>query len=132
MHEFSLAEDLLKLAIDEASKAGIVQLDKITVRIGTVSGVNVDALEFAWGFLRDTEEITKNTELVVEHVQGIGRCKSCGRESELDRIFLFCPYCESPSLEIISGREFILARLEGEDDSSLPDAEPEKSEIKGD
>jgi hydrogenase nickel incorporation protein HypA/HybF len=115
MHEFSLAEDLLNLAREEARKAGIDRLDKISVRIGSVSGVNIDSLEFAYGFLREQDEMTKNAELVVERVQGRGRCTQCGREVDIDRIFLFCPFCETPTVEIIEGREFLLVSLEGEE-----------------
>jgi hydrogenase nickel incorporation protein HypA/HybF len=124
MHEFALAEDLLKLALNEARKADIVRLDKIIVQIGTLSGVSVDALEFSFGFLREEDPITKNAELVVKRVEGKGRCKTCSEEVALDRLFLFCPICNTPTIEITSGREFLLLSLEGETED-----EPDKSEV---
>jgi len=116
MHEFALAEDLLKLARTEARKAGIVKLDKIIVNVGTLSGVSVDALEFAFSFLREEDELTKNTELIVERTEAKGRCTNCGREVNLDRLMLYCPECRTPTVEITEGRDFMLVRLEGQDE----------------
>ena len=117
MHEFSLADDLLKTARLEARKAGMTRLDKIRLKIGEISGVSIDSLEFAFGFLREEDELTKNTELVIERVKGRGRCGTCGKVVDLDRLFLFCPDCETATVEILEGREFMLVSLEGEDAS---------------
>ena len=53
MHEFFLTEGLIGLATDEATKAGIVILEKITVQIGALSGVNIDSIDFAFGILSE-------------------------------------------------------------------------------
>ena len=115
MHEFALAEDLLKLAKTEALKAGITRLDKIVVQIGALSGVSANALEFAFGFLREEDALTRETELVVEHIEGRGHCKSCGKEVALDRLMLYCPDCKTPTVQITEGRDFMLVRMEGKD-----------------
>ena len=120
MHEFALADDLLKLARAEARKAGIVRLDKIVVRIGGLSGVSEDALEFAFGFLREEDDITKNAQLVVQRVEGRGRCKTCNKDVGLERLFLYCPDCKTPTVEITEGRDFLLMSLEG-DTEDTPD-----------
>ena len=114
MHEFSLAEDLLRISREEAVNSHISRLDRIVVRIGDLSGVSIDALDFAFGFLREQDEMTRGTELVVDRVRGRGRCTSCKKEFEIDRLFLYCPECETPTIEITEGREFIIASLEGE------------------
>lgn len=129
MHEFSLADDLLRLARDEARKAGVARLDRIIVRVGGVSGVNIEALEFAFGFLREQDEITITAELVVERVPGRGRCSKCGLEVELESYFLYCPECKTPTVEITQGREFLLVRLEGEEKSDREDIAGLKPEV---
>ena len=55
-------ETFSKLARDEARKAGIVRLDKIIVRIGNLSGVSEDGLDFAFGFLRERRRTTCHTQ----------------------------------------------------------------------
>ncbi len=126
MHEFALTNDLLTAAREESRNAGIVRLDKIIVRIGDLSGICIDSIEFAFGFLKEEDEMTKNTELVVERIPGKGKCTQCGREIELDKLFLYCPYCETSTVEITEGRDFIIARLEGVDE--LEEAESAKSD----
>ena len=115
MHEFSLADDIVKVASEEARNAGIGRLDKIILRVGDLSGVSIDALEFAFGFLKEENEITKKAVLEIERIRGRGRCTSCGKEIELEQLFLYCPYCETPTVEITEGREFLIATLEGEE-----------------
>jgi hydrogenase nickel incorporation protein HypA/HybF len=113
MHEFSLTTDLLKVSREEARKAGIIKLDRIFLRIGNLSGVCVDAIEFAFGFLREEEEMTRDAELVIERVPGKGRCTSCGRDVELEHWFLLCPECGTATVEITQGSEFLIVSLEG-------------------
>ena len=115
MHEFSLATDLLNLARREARKAGLIRIDNLFVQIGNIGGVSIDALEFAYSFLREEDEITKNAELIVERIDGVGKCRSCGGEFQLDFYYLFCPKCSTPTIDIISGREFMLVSIEGEE-----------------
>jgi hydrogenase nickel incorporation protein HypA/HybF len=122
MHEFSLAEELLKLAREEARKAGIKKLEKVVVRIGALSGISAEALEFAFSFLREEDELSRQAELVVEHVPGRGRCRTCGKEVDLERIFLYCPECETPTVEITQGSDFHLVRLEGQDEPDAAEA----------
>jgi hydrogenase nickel incorporation protein HypA/HybF len=115
MHEFSLAQELLKTAGVESRKAGIVRLDKIWVQVGDLSGISTESLEFAFGFLREEDEITKSAELIIEKVPGRGTCRQCGQNLELDRLYLYCPICQTPTVDITEGRDFIILRLEGED-----------------
>jgi len=119
MHEFALTEDLLKVARDEALKHNLVRIDKIIISVGTLSGICVDSIEFAFSFLREEDPLTEKTELVVEKKIGRGTCTSCGREIELEDFFLYCPYCNTPTVEISEGREFLILSLEGEDESGI-------------
>jgi hydrogenase nickel incorporation protein HypA/HybF len=95
------------------------RLDKIIVRVGSLSGVSVDSIEFAFGFLREEDELTKTTELVVERVEGKGKCSTCGKEVKLERLMLYCPECLTPTVEITEGRDFILVSMEGETDDAV-------------
>ncbi len=131
MHEFSLAEELVKVSSKEAGKAGIVRLDRIFLRIGALSGISIEALEFAFSFLKEEDELTKNAELVVERVPGKGRCKTCGKEINLDRLFLYCPDCGTPTVEIVEGREFLILSLEGEDESEAAAEEADSTKNAG-
>ena len=40
------------------------------------------------------------------------RCLDCGRESDIDRRHIECPFCKSIRLKRLSGREFLVDSLE--------------------
>ena len=96
MHEFALTEDLINLAVDEARKNGLVRLDRIVVSIGELSGINIDSIVFAYDILHLENPITEHAELVIERVEGRGRCGSCGKDVRLESLFLYCPECGQP------------------------------------
>ena len=120
----------MKLAWTEARKAGITRLDRIIVNVGDLSGVSIDSVEFAFSFLREEDDLTKQTELVVQRTRGKGRCKDCGKEVELEHLFLYCPECKTPTIEITQGRDFMLISLEGEneiEETAEPGARPDNA-----
>ncbi len=123
MHEFSLATDLLNVARDEARRHNLVSIDRIIVRVGTLSGVCIEPLEFAFGFLREEDPMTENAEMVIETIQGRGKCTSCGGDIELEHLFLYCPDCKTPTVEITAGKEFLIVSIEGEEAKAESSAE---------
>ncbi|HYG35135.1 MAG TPA: hydrogenase maturation nickel metallochaperone HypA, partial [Clostridia bacterium] len=48
MHELSIMDSALNLALDQARKAGAKRICGIRLRIGALSGVVPEALEFAF------------------------------------------------------------------------------------
>ncbi len=48
MHELSIMQSALSLALDQARQAGAARVHTIRLRIGALSGVVPDALEFAF------------------------------------------------------------------------------------
>ena len=48
MHELGIALDIAELAAAEAARAGARRVEAVHVRVGALSGVVREALEFAW------------------------------------------------------------------------------------
>ena len=48
MHELSIAMSIAELAVEEAHKHDATSVIRVDVEIGTLSGVETEALEFAW------------------------------------------------------------------------------------
>ena len=48
MHELSIALSIVELAEEEARKADATSISKVEVEIGTMAGIDPDALLFAW------------------------------------------------------------------------------------
>jgi len=105
-------ESALSAIRQQAEKHGATRVTRIVLRIGTLSGVDVDALRFAYEALAPYT-IAAGAELEIESGAARARCAACGEEFGVGRGFVFeCPKCREFSGDIRQGRELDLARLE--------------------
>lgn len=112
MHELSIATAALEQALAHTREAGARQIARIGLRIGVLSGVNPEALHFAF------EAILPGTAaggaaIEIETVPAIAHCAGCARDfsTAADQL-CECPACGRPSGDIKQGRELELVRLE--------------------
>lgn len=111
MHEVGVMENALGIALKRAADEGAHHIHQLTMRIGLLSGVVPEALEFAFDVLtRGT--IAEGATLEVEHVPIVCFCSTCRLEFQPDDLFCECPRCHVPSAEVHQGRELELASLE--------------------
>jgi hydrogenase nickel incorporation protein HypA/HybF len=111
MHELSIMQSALSLALDQARQAGAGRVQVIRLRIGALSGVVPDALEFAFEALTPGTP-AEGAHLAIEHVPARFWCAACSREFQSDDLLSDCPDCHTPSGELRAGREMELASLE--------------------
>ena len=111
MHELSIMQSALSLALEQARQAGAIRIHEIRLRIGALSGVVPDALEFAFEALVPGTA-AEGARLAVDHVPARFWCATCEREFEAQDLFSDCPDCHTPSGELRAGREMEVASLE--------------------
>jgi hydrogenase nickel incorporation protein HypA/HybF len=111
MHELSIMQSALSMALEQASLAGGVRIHTIRLRVGALSGVVPDALEFAFEAL-SSGTLAEGAALAIENVPARFWCKSCSTEFQADDFFAECPGCHQASGEIRAGRELELASME--------------------
>jgi hydrogenase nickel incorporation protein HypA/HybF len=111
MHEMSIAQSLLDIAIAEAVKHGSGRINKIKLRLGEFRGVVREALEFSFEALkRDT--LAAEAELEVEAIKLRIECENCGEaECAANDYNFICPRCGAP-LVILAGRELQIEYIE--------------------
>lgn len=113
MHEMSIAEGILDIALDYAARNQAKKIQCISLRLGEMAGVETDALQFCFTALTKGT-IAETAELKLHKIPLIGRCKNCGEETHIEQYCFFCPACKSGQLEILSGREMQVEYLEVE------------------
>ena len=101
----------LNLALEQARKAGASRLYMIRLRIGALSGVVPQALQFAFETLSQGTA-AEGAELSIEQVPARFWCSECAREFQSDDMLADCPVCQKPSGELRAGREMELASME--------------------
>lgn len=117
MHEVGLMQNALDIALKNANANGAISIEKIHMKIGALSGVEPDALSFAFEILKE-DTIAANAELVVEYIPLRMHCSQCNLDFEPVNNESICPQCHDPVWETVSGRELHVSRIEfnGEDD----------------
>lgn len=110
MHEMSIAMNILDIVQEYAEKEKATQVKEIELEIGTLSGIEFDALKFALEVTMKTA-LTKNSKIKIQKVQAKSACIDCKNEFETLNLFEQCPKCQSYSTEIIKGKELQVKSL---------------------
>ena len=110
MHEFSLTQELLDLALKKANSRPIV---RVNLWIGPFSEEREDAITFFWKDLAKGSP-GESAELHFEHTPFEMKCLDCSGtfylgENEKDSL---CRFCESENLEFLSGEDVRLESIE--------------------
>jgi hydrogenase nickel incorporation protein HypA/HybF len=130
MHEWALAEAVIKAASEIAEREGLKQVTRVTIRVGELQQVERATLEFALSQLKTAR--FKRAKFEVETEKARLRCRVCGHtwvfcERNLDQAtleaihfvpeiahaYVKCPNCASPDFEIEQGRGLWLQTVRG-------------------
>jgi hydrogenase nickel incorporation protein HypA/HybF len=110
MHELSIALSMIE-QVEQQPAAHTGGVRSIQVRIGALSGVDVEALRFAWEIARAGTPLAE-VQLEIEHIPLRVRCPQCGRTRTPEIQSIACPDCAGAEQEIVAGRELELVSLE--------------------
>jgi hydrogenase nickel incorporation protein HypA/HybF len=114
MHEFSMVNEILRLAEEKALAAGITHLSEIEVEVGELTALVPDLMEFAFDQLKDGR-LLQDARLTVKVIPLQVRCRKCSTEFHPpDSLVAICPACACREVDVLSGREANLVRLEGD------------------
>lgn len=113
MHELSITQNLLKLALQHAEPAGVKQITALHLVIGELSSVVDDLVQFYWDFV-SKGTIAEAARLHFERIPAAFHCLDC--ETEFGRNDRYqCPACGSGRVTIRAGEEFFLKSIEVEE-----------------
>jgi hydrogenase nickel incorporation protein HypA/HybF len=110
MHELSIALSIVELAEEEAWKANAAVISKVEVEIGTMAGVETDALLFAWDSVVQGT-MAMGAALVINSIQAEAHCLECGKDFPVDHFFVECPHCNSFRYQVTKGKELRVSSL---------------------
>ena len=113
MHEVSIIENTIKIVQEKAEENNLKNVSKITIKIGELSGVMSESLEFAFqGMSKGT--IVQDAKLFIEKVDAKALCDYCNITFEIDHFNKLCPNCNKFATNILSGYELYVSTIEGE------------------
>jgi len=111
MHELALMEALRERALEQVGRHGGGALRAITLRVGGLAGVELEALQLAFAVVMEDEGAAP-VQLKIEFVVARCYCPSCEREFEARDGCCACPGCARISRHLVAGRELDLVALE--------------------
>ena len=111
MHEVAIMEEAVRMAVETAKMSGSSRVLALHLRVGNLSGVVPEALQFAFDVVcRGT--LAEGATLVVETVPATGWCPDCQREYECAHFFSECPRCQKFNGQLQRGRELEISSVE--------------------
>lgn len=110
MHEFTITQDLLDMALKKAKSGRIVNVNLL---IGSFSEEREESIQFYW---RDLARGTpgESAKLHFQHVRVDMKCFGCGGVLSLDDEGSLCKYCQNDRLQLLSGQDVRLESIEVE------------------
>jgi hydrogenase nickel incorporation protein HypA/HybF len=114
MHELTITESLLEIAIRHGKNASASQITDLYLVIGDLSSVVDESVQFYWDIIaKDT--IAEGAKLHFQRKPLEIKCLDCQHRYHPENKFLACPICESININIISGEEFFLEAINVKD-----------------
>ena len=111
MHEMSLTESIVEIAVETAHKEGAEKVTRIVVEVGQLSHVEPEALEFCFAAVaRGT--LAEGARLDIQRVPGQGFCPDCGKTVGLAERFDACPECGGFRVQMTAGDELRVREME--------------------
>ncbi len=111
MHEASIAQNLLEIALDKARDHKAKKITFIRIKVGEFAGVNQAALEFAFeNFSQGT--IAEKASLQIISSPLLGQCRGCNEVFEIKKDEFKCLKCNSSEIDIVSGQDLYIQDIE--------------------
>lgn len=132
MHEWALAESVIKSAVEHAAAEKFKKLKEAGVVFGELQAIDKEIFVFALEELRKQFPGARDCKFKIIKQPAAFRCKACSHKfllkslkktkdeaefihfmPEMAHTFLKCPKCKSPDFDIVEGRGVTISYLKG-------------------
>lgn len=111
MHELSVAEALIEQMEEILSKENAREAVSAKLSVGALSGIEIDALEFALPIAAEGTKLDK-CDFLMEKIPVTVECEDCSKQSDPELPLVECAHCGSRNVNIIKGKDFTLTSME--------------------
>ncbi len=107
MHELSVTEHILNIALKHAADNQADRVTDLYITIGQLASIVDDSIQFYWDII-SADTICQGSQLHFNRVPAQLNCTDCGNTFVLDHDLIPCPLCGSVKIKVISGEDFLL------------------------
>ncbi len=113
MHELSVTQGILEIALDYGNRNQATKIIEIHLQIGEITDFDDEWIQRYFDFV-SKGTIAEGAKLRITRIPAQLQCQACSRIFPLDRSTWNsqCPSCQSKNTQLISGREFRVEALE--------------------
>jgi hydrogenase nickel incorporation protein HypA/HybF len=112
MHELSVTESILEIALRHGREAGAARVTELFLVIGELSTIVDDSVQFYWDIISESTAAA-GSRLHFRRVPGQLGCRTCGYTYS-PRQDLPCPACGGVEIDVLAGDDFYLEAIEVE------------------
>jgi hydrogenase nickel incorporation protein HypA/HybF len=113
MHELSVTESLLKIAVYHAEEAKAQRVTDLHIVIGDLASMVDDSIQFYWEIIAKGT-IAEQATLHFRRLPAELQCNTCAEKYHPTDKELICPKCGGVGARIITGEEFFLESIDVE------------------
>jgi hydrogenase nickel incorporation protein HypA/HybF len=113
MHELSVTQSILEIALDYANRNQASKIIEIHLQIGEVTDFDDEWIQRYFDFV-SKGTIAEGAKLRITRIPAQLQCQDCSHIFSLDRSTWNsqCPSCQSKATQLVTGREFRIEALE--------------------
>lgn len=110
MHELSVTESILEIALRHGREAGASAITDLYLVIGELATIVDESVQFYWDIVSQNTPAAGST-LHFRRIPGQFGCRACG-QTFAPADGLCCPACGGFDIDILAGEEFYLEAIE--------------------
>lgn len=110
MHELGITQNIVAIVEENAHGS---KVKRVLLEIGKLSAIMPDAIYFCFDICSQGT-VLAGAKLEIREIPGLGICRTCGQEIDLEVNFGRCK-CGSVQLDVIAGEELKIKEIEIEE-----------------
>jgi hydrogenase nickel incorporation protein HypA/HybF len=111
MHELTLLFGVAEQVERVVKENDIDHVDAVVLEVGEATTVVPEFLRDGYSVISDDYDFLRGSQLIVNTVTAVGRCRECGREFPIVVNKGLCPDCGSFDKDIIEGTDFLIKEV---------------------
>ena len=110
MHELSIAQSIISIVEKSLPVDFKGEVESVGLQLGSLSGIEVDALTFSFSILREKSKIPSAC-LTIDKIPAKALCRGCATEFLISSFGIPCPQCGSFQYSVIQGKEMKVVNI---------------------
>ena len=111
MHELTLLYGVAEKVEQVVKENGLERIDAVVLEVGEATTVVPEFLRDGYSVISDDFDFLRGSELIIDTVTAVGRCRNCGREFPIAANKGICPDCGSFEKDLVEGGGFFIKEV---------------------